>query len=251
YISDIAFKWSDGSLFYGDGTDGADHAFVQALAAQPYIPEEVWNAPSSGYSISDPWHFLKEHVVEAADITVPATTFKDFRDENNLGWLDFQNIGNMFFDQQGQLWGVLAGGWWGGAGDPKPIRLLNSEGNRDLDVVDAFSGSDYKPAGFLMKSNHLYFRDAQVDIDGYEIGYHKILRYDITDPRTIMDDCLQNVPNNGFMEILDFSVDSTNSFLYFTAVSGIDLVIGKVDMVNGFAYTPFDSNLWLSNIEVY
>ena len=245
YITDVTFKWVDDASAESFGED----AFVQALADQPYIPEEVWGSKGQG---SDYWYFLNQHVVESADTSIAAQTFKDFREANDLGWLNFSDIGNMFFDQQGQLWGVLAGGWWGeGGSDPKPIKLLDANGNRDLEVVNAFSGDDYKPVGFVMKGNHLYFRDAVVDTEGWELGFHKLLRFDITDETVVVEDCLTNVPNNGSLEILDFSIDSADTFLYFTAVSGIEVIGGKIDLNDGFTYTEFDSALRLSNIEVY
>jgi hypothetical protein len=238
YITDLEFVWGELT-----GTD----AFAAAEAAQPYTTSDLWGESS------DQWHFMKTHIMDA-ETGEPAQTFQEYKDSKNVDWLNFSDIGNLFFDKLGQLWGVLSNSWWGdgGTGSPKPIKLLDSQGNRDLEIIDAFSGDEYYPVGFVMKGNHLYFRDAVLDADGIETGKHKLYRFDITSETIVVEDCLTNVENNGNLMILDFSINDDGTFMYFTAVSGTtDVVGGKVDLNNGFTYTEFDSALRLSNIEVY
>ena len=243
YIQDIDFS-------YGGATTAIDGSFANALAAEPFTEEQIFG--TSG----DPWYFLKQHVVKAGT-TDPATTFKEFRTDHNLPWLNFSDIGNLFFDDNGQLWGVLVSGW-NSSVKPMPIKLLDASGDRDLQVVDAFATGDYNPVGFTVKGSHLYFRNGLLDAGGGESPYQQMLRFDFTqatDSITADDvqNCLANVDSNDTLQILDFSIDDEDTWLYFTALQGLTTVVGgKVRLDDGsFTFTPFDSELRLQNIQVY
>lgn len=236
FIEDVEFDF--------DGSTG-EAGFAAALSAEPYVNSEV-----RGPTGSDNWFYLTQHVVKAGT-TDPAKTFQQFKQELGVGWLDFQGVGNMFFDSTGSLWGILGGGDWWSGGAPKPIKLLDQYGDKDLKIVDAFTGNTLSPVGFVIDGDFMYFRNSELDYDGFETGYHKMYRFDIRNEAATeedMEDMLVSVPGNGTMEILDFSIGG--SYLYFTAVQGISVIGGKVNL-DTLGYTPFDSSARLSNIEVY
>ena len=196
---------------------------------------------------NDYYYFFKQYI-KNSDKT-DAKTIEEFKTENSIEWLDFQNVGNLFFDKDGALWGVLGGSSWSWTNEPPmPVKLLNDNGERDLEIVNAFSTGNYNPVGFIMNGNNMFFRDAVTDSFGEETGYHKLYNFDVTDSTPIPDDLLVNVPGNGHIEIVDFSIGG--DYLYVTGVNGLTLVGGKINTTTK-EYTPFDSTYRLSNIEVY
>ena len=245
FIDETFFTWKD-----GETTLTGSAAITQALADAPYNALTVWG--ENTWWGTDSWFFIKNTMKKAVTVDSvttyePATTFQEFRENSDLGWLNFSDIGNMFFASDGSLWGVLGGGSWSEI-DPKPVKLLDADGNRDLQIINAFSGDDYTPVGFTMKGQYFYFRDAQLDSDGFESGYHKMYRFIMGDVTPEIEDILVNVPNNGYIEILDFSIGG--GFLYFTGLYGVSIVGGKVNLET-LEYTPFEEGARLSNIEVY
>ncbi len=197
---------------------------------------------------SDAEHFLKANF-KNPDTGSSPKTFNQFRTDAGLTWLDFSNVGNMFFDSTGSLWGVVSNSMWGATSKPIPIKLMNSSGKRDLQVINAFSGDEYMPVGFVMDGSYMYFRDALRDDLGQELGFHKIRRFSINDASPVIEDLLVNVPSNGKFEIVDYSIGG--GFVYFTGVTLSGTIIGGKVNLTTLEFAPFDATYRLSNIEIY
>lgn len=220
--------------FEYDGSVGED-AWEAFQADDPYEKPELYGDPQR----ED--HLLETHFGAAQ-------TIRDFKEQEDLQWLNFGDIGSLFYDLDGNLWGV-AGGNWGSSNRLRPIRLLDANGSKSLRSITSLSTDEYQPVGFAVDGDDLYFRDAVLDSDGFEIGYHRMYRVNLTNPDAPPEDMLTGLGDaNGRIEIVDFSVG--DGFLYFTAVDGIELIGGKID-TETLEYTEFDSDLVIQNIEVY
>lgn len=231
FVSDVEIQ------FEGQSGNAGWDAF---RAAEPYARSFMYG-PSY-----DTEHLLKTYFYERGTIS-NAKTMRQFQEENDLQWLRFEDIGTMFYDSLGNLWGVTGGGNWGGGRPVRPIRLLDSEGNRALAVLDALADDTYTPVGFAVDGDYLYFRDAVMDQDGFETGFHRLFRLDITRLNAQPEEVLTGMGSSR-IEIVDFSIGG--GYLYFTAVDGIQLVGGKVNLTT-LQFTPFDSEYVIHNIAVY
>lgn len=231
FINDFTFSFSDVT-----GLEAWDAFYQQAT----YSQTELYGSPTNDY------HFLNNYFLQEGTLS-PATTFKEFRESNNLNWLNFQDISSLFYDSSNNLWGIT-GGSYGGSSPVKPIRLLDGEGKKSLAIIESLDES-FKPVGFLIDGDSMYFRDAVTDLDGFETGYHKLYSMNLTDTNPVPRDVLTDLgEKNGKIEIVDFSVG--NGFIYFTAVDGITLIGGKIH-TETFEFTPFNSDYVVKNIEVY
>lgn len=233
----VGFFVSNIEFAYGGLT--GDAAWTAFEADGPYDRGTLMGSTGSSS------YFLENYFNQAGSVS-PAKTFQQFKDEANLEWLNFQDVSNMFF-VNGELWGVVGGGNWGVSNDMRPLRLLDASGEKSLAVHNAFVDDTYTPVGFLVDGNTLYFRDAVLDQDGFETGYHELYRVDLSTMNSTPELVLANA-GLGRVEIVDFSIGG--DFLYFTAVEGITLVGGKVN-TQTLAYTPFNSEYVIQNIEVY
>lgn len=231
---------------YLDGFFATDFQFeyegsVGNAAWDAFFADEPYEKPALYGSPERNDHILETYFGQAQ-------TIRDFKEQEDLQWLDFGNIGSLFYDRDGYLWGV-AGGNWGSSNGLRPIRLLDADGKKSLRTVSSLSTDEYQPVGFAVEGNELYFRDAVLDSDGFEIGYHRMYRVDLDNPDAPPEDVLTGLGDaNGQIEIVDFSIG--NGFLYFTAVDGIELIGGKID-TQTMEYTEFDSDYVIQNIEVY
>ena len=88
-----------------------------------------------------------------------------------------------------------------------------------------------------------------LDADGFESGYHKLYRVDLSESNPAPVDVLSGLgEDNGRLEIVSFSV--SGDILYFTGVKGSGVIGGKIDLTT-LAYTPLSDEYLLRNIEVY
>lgn len=259
------FVWND----YWVGTDGKLDAGALETFLGQYFADEIefqyggltgqaaWDAfqAEGPYSRDDihgphggnPYHLLEQYFYIPGTAN-NAITVRQFRDDNSLPWLDFASIGSMFHAEDGSLWGIL-GGAWGSRQRMRPLRLLDDQGKKGLGVVSALDDGNHSPVGFAIDGNHLYFRDAVMDSDNFETGYHHLYRVNILQPNAPAEDVLTNLgAANGRIEIVDFSVGA--GFLYFTAVDGIELRAGRVNTTT-LEYEPFDEEYVITSIEVY
>lgn len=236
--------FTEDAEFVFNGERG-NEAYVEALAWEPFLQQEI-----CGEDLIHPEYLLTTYFkITGTDEAV--STLNGFKEENDLPWLNFETVENMFFDEEGGLWGVLKY-WDSNVYKPVPVKLLNSAGERQLQAINIFAGNEYFPVGFVMEGEYMYFRNAMRE-DGIESGNHQILRFPINftgiPDSSIVEDVLVNVPNNGHFEILDYSIGG--GFVYFTGVTLSGAIVGgKVDLET-LSFTPFSESYRLTNIEVY
>jgi hypothetical protein len=210
-----------------------------------YLYSDIYG-PSASQS---PTYFLDKYFVKASDGTTFVTTFNKYKTDNSLQWLNFQNVSSLFYDASNACWAIIGGNMWGGSSaTARPVKILDGSGKKTLGFVPALNGNTYNPVSYLMSGNRLFFRDGLKDADGFESGYHKMYVLDVSSAASTPVDVLANVPENGRLEIVAFSVAADT--LYFTGVKGTGVVGGKIDLAT-FAYTPMTSEYMLRDIQVY
>lgn len=257
------YKWNAHWL---NGDQSLKKAEVMAYAAKYFIDtplfkhgasvagdasfDSFYNPAKRIYSqaeIGDGPYFLNTYFVKA-DGATPAKTFKKFKDDNNLPWLNFQNVSSLYYDGTGACWAAIGGGAWGGGSTMRPVKILDAAGRKTLECIPAFNGNAFNPVSILVAGNELFFRDGLLDADGFETGYHKLYAVDLTALGAAPVDVLGQVPGNGRIEIVSFSVNG--AVLYFTGVQGTGVVGGKIDLET-LAYTPMSQEYMLRDIQIY
>ena len=172
---------------------------------------------------------------------------KDWLTENNLTSFYFGNIQNMIYDSSENLYGMYFD--WSGTGN-KVVKLLDSAGNRDLDIIESTHGED-KPTQVKFIGDYMYYRYAVMS-GGYETGSHKLARLNMKTESE--DEILSDSFFTGReLEILTFDVADDNTFLYFSALdyASNEVICGKVNLQSGMTYTNMDYDSTFSEITVF
>ena len=174
--------------------------------------------------------------------------FKDWLSDNNMTDLYFSNIGTMLWASDGSLYGLYDSGWWGmDSGGTKIVKLLDSNGDRDLSVVDLDHG-DEEPSMIKIEGDYLYYRYAVLDSYGEESGLHQLSRLNITTGHEI-----EILPTelNDSIEIVSYDVSSSNEQVYFVGANPQtnEIINGKIDISAG-TWSKIDTTLRFGNIRV-
>lgn len=189
----------------------------------------------------DHWHWPATNVRLKSDSSAPAVTFQQWREDNDFPWLDFGAISDMVVFSDGSLWGIYDSRWWGGGHPTAIIRLLNSDGNRDLKAVKTVSaaGGDVQASMFqLNASDDVFYR-----YGGTEPGTHRIGMIDASGTFT---DVSKNIPSIRFMTIYDFSV--ADDILYFSGYDGIRMISGRISL-DTLEYSTINSTTTITSID--
>ena len=172
---------------------------------------------------------------------------KDWLSENNMDSFYFGNIKNMVYDSSENLYGMYFD--WSGDGN-KVVKLLDSAGNRDLDIIESAHGED-KPTQVKFFGDYMYYRYAVMS-GGYETGYHKLARLNMRTEaeEEILSDSLFTSTN---LEILSYDVADDNSILYFSAFdyASNEVICGKVNLQSGMAFSDMEYDSTFSEITVF
>ncbi len=235
FIDPVQFKYST----YAPGDESLKAFFDKKV----FIESEL-KKTSGG---NDPDYFLNTYFVKADG--TPGLTFRKYKEDNNINWLNFQNVSALHYDNTGACWAIIGGNMWGGSSSiMRPIKILKPDGSKTLEIIPALNNSDYNPVSFLIEGNTLFFRDGLLDSDSFETGYHKLYKLDLTSPAAVPVDLLANVAENGKLEIISFSVEG--NILYFTGVKGSGVIGGRID-IDTLAFTPLSETYLLRDIEIY
>lgn len=170
------------------------------------------------------------------------------------GLTDFYlgNIASMFYDDSDNLYGYYGSGYYMGmdsSGD-KIVKLLDSNGERDLQVIEGNHG-DEKPSKAKFVGDYMYYRYAVMS-GGYETGMHKLARLNYK--TGVEDEILVDSFFSGKqLEILSYDVDDNNTMLYFSALNAMtnEVIFGKINLNSSMSYSAIDYGSAFSNITVF
>lgn len=128
------------------------------------------------------------------------------------------------------------------------MKLFAADGSPDVKIPEAFSGGKFKPIKIESGEGYLYFSCARMLDDGSESGYHTIKRVSLENPDLLEDVLPEDIAALN-LEINDFSLSGDK--VYFSAVKGIDQIVGSVDVANGMVYDEISSGFKISKILAY
>ena len=178
--------------------------------------------------------------------------FKDWLSENNLASLDMNCVGAMIWGTDNSLYGLYDQSWWGSASTgTKVLKLLDSSGNRDLQVVDLEHGND-KPTKIKFVGGKLYYRYAIMN-GAAETGYHRLACCDLAtglQEDLIIDPALK--AKN--LEIQSYDVSSDGKTMYLSALDYDTnaVIFGKIDLsTSAKTFSMINANTAYSTVRTF
>ena len=218
-------------------------------AAEAYFTGPL-SGVDAGSSNSNPlWQRMESDPVELLKEYFNGQLFSEWLDDNNMTDLYFDNIGSMLWASDGALYGLYDSGWWSGgdAAGTKVIRLLNSSGDRDLDVISLANG-DRKPSMIKIEGDYLYYRYAVLDGMDAETGLHQLSRIKIT---TGVESEILPLDLMNKIEIVSYDTSSDNSEVYFVGADPQtnEMINGKINVADR-TWQKIDTTLRFGNIKV-
>jgi hypothetical protein len=205
--------------------------------------EEYWSNWGVAHKIDqDPELFLTD--------TFNGKLMKTWLAENDMSSIDFNNVGVMLWASDNSLYGLYSQGWWGGGGDnnTKVLKLLDSNGDVDLAVVNLDHGNEV-PTKIKIVGDYLYYRFAIMDANGWETGTHKLARINLV---TQVQENLTDIDSLSNMEILSYDVNEDNATMYFSGLdyASNEVIFGKIDIATG-TFTQIEANATFNTIRVF
>jgi len=165
------------------------------------------------------------------DLYFEGTTLTEYLDARGYSGLTFDNLGSLQWLTDGSLYGLYDNQWWGMGGSSssgKIIKLLDANGERDLDIIELEKG-DQKPSLIKVSGDIFFYRYSNVDTQGVETGTHRIAS---VNPVTGVQNVAVlpiSVPD---IEVLAYDVTGDNQTLYFVGFdsSTNSVLSGKVNI---------------------
>jgi hypothetical protein len=193
------------------------------------------------------WNWIYYCAEEFFDTYFDGQLMKDYLDGKGLSSYQFDNIGAMLWASNGSLYGLSDTSWWGSSiSGTQVVRLLNSAGERDLDVID-FTHGDQVPTAIKIVGDVVYYRYAILDGYGQETGLHRLARIDLADEseEEVMPALIPDI------EVIDYDVSDDNKSLYFIGANPQtnEIINGKINLVTK-TWEQIDSTLRFSDISV-
>ena len=240
------FEWaehwlkSDGSLDTKRVLEYLQEFFVDSVEQL----HSVYTETTEPFTITDIWDttaWLESNVLTSGG--GPALTWDAWREENDIGWINFGDLRNMFFMEDGSLWAIHGGDW--GGDETSFLQLLNAQGEKEL---KAFRATD--TSGEQVAARNIQFVGTNVFYQ-YRSGRpgqptHRIVRRDLLDPNSSVIDVTENVPGIHNTRIFDFSV--SNNHVFFGGYDGIAVVNGRIDLET-LEYEEIRSSVTIASID--
>jgi len=161
----------------------------------------------------------------------------------NANDITFDDIGYMFYDSSGVLYGIYGIGWYAPSESMiMVIKLLDANGAKLLELVRLVH-EDQFPSKIKIIDNWLYYRYAILDEYGQETGMHKLARLNLetgVEEEIMIDSTLSSLN----LEIISYDVAKDNSTLYFSALDYYQnrVIFGKIDL-DTKNYTPLETDM--------
>ncbi len=261
YSYDYTFSWdndvlSDSNVVEDKILQRIQPYYIGAVTLKSEPSASGWDLDASpiasdgGFTFSTVGEWIKDQPEDFLKTCFTGTMMKDWLANNNLSYFSFDYIQNMIYDTAGNLYGVYFD--YSGTGN-KIVKLLNSAGDRNLSIISSAHGED-KPSMIKFIGNYMYYRYSVMDASGYETGYNKLARLDITsssdnNDEEILTDSFFTGKN---LQILTYDVADDNSVMYFSALDYFtnEVIFGKVDLTT-MTYSDVDYSSTFSEITVF
>lgn len=168
----------------------------------------------------------------------------DWIRSKGLPYFDVQNIAELIWGGDGSLYGIYNSSYYysGTTGSAYVVKLLDSAGNKTLDVVPLANG-ECKPSKIKIVDDYLYYRYSIMN-GTMELGYHGLARFNIitSQEEEILSRC--SGLSGRSVELLSYDVSSDNLVMYISAYDYATnaVIFGEINLASmQFTEIPSDT----------
>jgi len=241
YAEEAEFRW---------GSKTGNDAIIQAFNESPYTDNMIYGADYLTPAC-DPSLFLKNHIFKTGTSENPLMC-KDIVDANSSIFSDrgdFGNVTQFYYSSSGEVYGIMNGFRLSNDGtyknSPIPVRLLNSEGEKDIKLIGKNIATIIYPDKMLFKNDYLYFTGYQSSTYS---GTYRLYRIKLDDPSLSVEDVLINANNGGIVNLINYTIDDEE--LYFSGNIDSTPVLGRINLQT-LEYSAIDTDVILTQLESY